>query len=113
MSKERDGALYQRLLPGGFEIVVYRMAFNFRVCFGEQGDSGMIDAYCYPDHSSCMAAAEVWNGEGGPPVGWVKHVMSGRWRPNGDPALEVDPRDPESVARHLARTALGARDGHA
>jgi hypothetical protein len=97
----RPEAIYYRALPDGLEITVYRMLFNHRVCFGEQGEwGGVIDAYCYPTPDRAIMAATLWNGEGEPLVGWTKHVMSHRYRPNGDPAREYDQRRPEPQHDH-------------
>lgn len=82
------GALYLRDLPDGRIIVVYPMLYTYRVCIGPQ-DSPFIDSsWDYPSQLEATIAAEEWDGEGDPPIGWHRHVNSGRRRPEGDPAQE-------------------------
>lgn len=85
-----EGALLARELDGGVLIVVYPMAFgNGRVCLGTLEDrSGFDDAWCYATCEQAIEAAAIWDGAGDPPVGWHRHIRSGRRRPNGDPAKE-------------------------
>jgi len=84
----RPEAVYYRALPDGYEICVYRMMFNWRVCYGPQEIPVIDDAYCYPTPEAAIRAASEWNGDGEPPVGWIKHPMTGRYRHDGDPERE-------------------------
>jgi hypothetical protein len=85
----RPEALYWRALPDGYEITVYRMLTNTRVCFGEQGEwGGIINAYCYRDLSRALEAAAVWDGTGDPLDGWHRNPHTGRRREDGDPSKE-------------------------
>lgn len=84
----RLGALYTRELDDGREIVVYQMLFTARVCIGPAGAPHYDDAWCYDTAAQAIEAAKIWDGEGDPPVGWHRHIASGRRRPNGDPEKE-------------------------
>lgn len=64
------------------------MIFTTRVCIGPAKMEYLDDVWCYHRAEDALAAAEAWNGEGDPPDGWHRHPMSGRRRPNGDPARE-------------------------
>lgn len=90
MPEGRDGALYWRALPDGFEVVVYPMTYGkVRLCYGDQGPCGFIlNAYCYESPSRAIEAAEVWDGSGDPLDGWHRNPMTGRRRPHGNPDLE-------------------------
>jgi hypothetical protein len=86
---DREGAIYWRALPDGYEITVYPMTFGkARVCYGLQHDRCIIDAYCYPTRAQALDAAAVWTGEGDPPDGWHRHPNSGRRRDDGDATRE-------------------------
>lgn len=85
----RDGALGQRALEDGRELVVYPMLFTWRLCIGPIDGSGYDDAWCYESPSSALEALATWDGEGDdPPCGWHRHPRTGRRRPNGDPGQE-------------------------
>lgn len=87
--REREGAIYWRELPDGYEVCVYPMTFGkARLCFSEQHSQCIIDAYCYPTPAAAIAAGEVWTGEGDAPDGWHRHPTSGRRREGGDPSKE-------------------------
>jgi hypothetical protein len=86
---ERVGALYWRPLPDGYEVVVYPMSFGkARLCYGQQGEDGYLDAFCYERPLRAIEAASVWTGEGDPLDGWHRNPITGRRRENGDPAKE-------------------------
>lgn len=80
------GAIYYRALDDGWEITVWRMAFNWRVCFGS--GLGFEDAYCFADRGRALQAAMLWDGVGEILDGWHKQPTTGRRRPDGDPARE-------------------------
>ena len=86
----REGAIYWKPLPDGFEITVYPMTYGkARVCFGEQGPTGGItNAYCYENPTLAVVAASLWDGEGDPIDGWHRNPITGRRRENGDPNRE-------------------------
>jgi len=86
---ERPEALYWRAIDDDYEITVYRMGLNTRVCMGERGTFGAIlDAWCYLDPRRAMEAAAAWSGTGDPIDGWHRNPITGRRREGGDPAKE-------------------------
>lgn len=86
--RQYPGALYQRELDDGRVIVVYQMFYNARICIGPANEPTYDDAWCYPDQATALKAAAEWDGEGDPPVGWIKQVGTGRRRVDGDPSRE-------------------------
>lgn len=76
----RPGALAQRILDDGRELVAYRTIFTTRLCLGAAGDPGYDDAWCYESAIDCLYACAVWNGEGDPPGRWIRHIGSARRR---------------------------------
>lgn len=83
------GTLAERELPDGRVIVVYPLIMGTaRVCIGPAGADFYDDAWCYATPVEAIAACEAWDGEGDPPVGWFRHIGTGRRRPDGDPARE-------------------------
>lgn len=85
----REGSLYTRELGDGRELTVYPMTFGkARLCIGEAGAPTYEDAWCYAFPALAVEAAKNWDGEGDAPVGWHRHIGSGRRRPDGDPARE-------------------------
>lgn len=93
-----EGYLYRRELEDGREIVVYPMLYTLRLCVGPVGD-GYERAWCYEPRPKygvpALIAAEMWDGEGDPPDGWIKEVGTERRRPDGDPAREFVAGDGE------------------
>lgn len=84
-----DGAIAQRSLGDGRELVLYKMIFTYRLCIGGEDGYGYDDAWCYHNLASALRALKDWDGEGDdPPYGWHRHIGSGRRRPDGDPAKE-------------------------
>jgi hypothetical protein len=49
------------------------------------------DLWLYPDLPSALQAARTWDGLTPEPRGWHVHPLSGRRRPDGDPAREYVP----------------------
>lgn len=85
------GTLYERVLDDGRQIDLCPMTFGkVRLCIGEApcSEHGYEDGWCYEDPIGGLEAAESWDGEGDPPVGWHRHLGSGRRRPDGDPERE-------------------------
>ena len=77
---EREDALFQRLMPDGFELVVYRMVYNDRLCLGVPNDRfGYERGWCVPIGTG-VAIAQVWDGHGDPP-GFIKEVGTDRYGP--------------------------------
>lgn len=77
----REGAIYHRYLDDGWEVTVYRMAFNYRVCLGRVESLSYEDAYCYRDRATALAAAASWDGHGPIMGGWHKNPCTGERRP--------------------------------
>lgn len=89
-SRMEEGALFWKPVGDGFEVVVYPMVLGrARVCFGEQDDPCILNAFCYDDRALAIKAGVLWDGEGDPIDGWTRHPQSGRRRPSGDPAKEM------------------------
>ena len=76
----REGALYQRELPDGRELVVYPMLFNDRIVVGLPDAPTYDDGWCMVKGTAVDVAA-TWDGEGDPPGPWIKHLGSGRIGP--------------------------------
>lgn len=76
------GALTVRDLPDGRVVCVYPMTTTFALCI-DCNEYGYSDRYCYKRSELALHAAETWDGTGDPPLGWVRHVNSGRRRPHG------------------------------
>lgn len=82
-------ALTVRDLPDGRVIAVCPLIYTFRLVVGCD-EWGYADAWCYPkkDLATAILAAAFWDGVGDPPDGWVRHIGSGRRRPDGTPESE-------------------------
>jgi hypothetical protein len=88
-SGERPEAIYWRAINEDYEICVYPMGLNTRVCLSERGKwGGILDAWCYRDPARAMEAAAAWSGTGDPLDGWHRNPITGRRREDGDPARE-------------------------
>lgn len=88
----RPESEYWRPLDDEYEVVVYRMGFNWRLCLSERGAFGLIlNGWCYPlgDRELVLRAAADWSGKGDPLDGWHRNPFDGRRRPDGDPTREV------------------------
>lgn len=84
-----DGCLYRRELGNGRLLVVAPMTFGkVRLCIGPAGEPTYEDGWCYEDQRVAIVAAETWDGEGDPPVGWHRQISTGRRREDGDPERE-------------------------
>ena len=84
---DEDGAVAERILPDGRELVVYRQMFTHKLMIGWPGLPWGDDVWCYATRSAALAAMAEWDGEG-EPAGWTRHPATGRRRPEGDPAQE-------------------------
>lgn len=105
MDRLAEGALAQRLLPGGAgELCVYPLLFGAaRLTFGRDPKCpfGYDDCWDYPNSYAAFEAMVCWDGHG-EPDGWTRHPT--RWRPKqGVRAAMTDPpRDPLATARRLS-----------
>lgn len=85
------GALCERDLGNGQVLVLYPMAYTYRLCIGASDDHcGYDDGWCYPRDGLAVAfeALAKWDGKGDPFEGWVKQIATGRRRPDGTAASE-------------------------
>lgn len=75
---EVNGYLAGRPIGNDTWICVAPMLYTFRLmlCTPDY----VMDFYCYPDRVRALSAFELWDGEGDPPDGWVKHHATGRRR---------------------------------
>lgn len=81
----RPGSLFHKYLPDGMEVTLYRMAYNFRVSFGETGAlGGILDGYCYRDFETALRAAIAWDGVSPILDGWHRNPYTGMRRDDGD-----------------------------
>lgn len=60
---------------------------NMRISLGHERSQCFFSNYCYHEIPAAWWAAIAWDGEG-EPEGWIRHLESGRRRPDGDPARE-------------------------
>lgn len=85
-----EGALLWRPLPNGYEITLYALHSGItQLAYGRQDSDAIDESYHYPTYREALLAALAWDGVGDAPVGWFRHVQSGRRRENGDPARET------------------------
>lgn len=84
-----EGSLAVRELEDGRMLVVYPLVMGtVRLCIGPPNIGTYDDAWCYQTPAEGLIAMAQWDGEGDPPVGWFRHIGSGRRRPGGDPDQE-------------------------
>lgn len=79
MSRLDEGALFEKLLDDGREMVVYPMLFNDRICIGIPGMPFHDQAWCVP-RGQGVDIAKDWDGEGDPP-NFIKQVGTDRYGP--------------------------------
>lgn len=81
-----------RFLPNGDRLDVLPMIFTAKLTFtfadNPYPEFGFDGCWCYPTVGDALAAQAAWDGEGDPPVGWIREPRSGRRRPDGDPDRE-------------------------
>ena len=83
------GYNYVRILPNGSFLAVLPMLFgNGRLILSD--DPYVVkDAWCYESVEKALLAMGQWNPETeSEPSGWIRHLASGRRRPNGDESRE-------------------------
>lgn len=85
-----EGALYVRTLcDGRFISVQPQGAGKGYLHLSPAAVAPWYDCtYVYADRRRAVLAAMLWDGNNDPPIGWERHVQSGRRRPGGDPAKE-------------------------
>lgn len=79
-----------RDLHDGRELTVQNIgASQGRLTVGQRPSQGYYaDAYDYPTIALAWRALLSWDGYGDAPLGWTRHLGSGRRREDGDPARE-------------------------
>jgi hypothetical protein len=70
----RERCRAYRALPGGRELVLYRMLFTWRLCLGEQGAMTYERHWCFPvaEFERVAEIVATWDGEGDPPGPVIK-----------------------------------------
>ena len=80
--------LYAKEISEGIYCAIKPLMFHWTMIIGEIGDQcSYADRFCYADRNAAIRAIFTWNGEG-QPTGWHRHPLTGRRRPDGDPARE-------------------------
>lgn len=80
-----------RTLPDGREVHITPATFGRARLNVTDDPSHMFysDVYCYADPYVATLAMYIWDPEKEPdPMGWEKHVQTGRYREHGNPANE-------------------------
>lgn len=87
----QEGAvhLHERDLGDGRTLYLCQMLLgNVRLNIGNTGNkTGYFDGYCFHDADAAWRAVLGWDGQE-EPDGWVRHLKSGRRRPDGTPESE-------------------------
>lgn len=78
--------LAKRTFPDGRIGMVLPITFG-RARLGIGDEYGFDDVWCFDTPERAIRALVEWDGEG-EPEGWIRHPMSGRRRPNGNPEAE-------------------------
>lgn len=79
-----------RVLPDGrFTAIHDRMIYTSAIIICNRHNilTSIDERYCYHDSKSATEALAKWDGTG-EPVGWHRHIPTGRRRENGDPLTE-------------------------
>lgn len=81
--------LYRRVLDDGRVLYLWPMlGNNLRISLSrDEHDKGFHSNYCYHDTREAWRSALGWDGNGDP-EGWVRHIETGRRRPEGDAERE-------------------------
>lgn len=82
----KDAYIGLRQLDDGRIIGLHRLLFHWTLHVDIDW-CGYRERYCYHNLDAGLHALLYWDGKGDP-EGWVKHVPSGRTRPNADPSKE-------------------------
>jgi hypothetical protein len=87
-SEDGGHCTHCKVIGDGIYAATKPLLFHWTMMIGQIGDKyGYEDRFCFADQELAENALRQWNGEG-EPVGWHRHPMSGRRRPNGDPTKE-------------------------
>jgi hypothetical protein len=81
--------LHKRVLGDGRVLYLQAMlGNNLRISLSmHEHDMGFHSNYCFHDVKAAWRSALGWDGEGDP-EGWVRHIETGRRRPDGDAERE-------------------------
>lgn len=81
--------LHRRVLDDGRVLYLWPMlGTNLRISLSQDlDDRGFHANYCYHDTTEAWRSALGWDGKGDP-EGWVRHIETGRRRPDGDAERE-------------------------
>lgn len=81
-----------RDLGDGTYVMIRPLLFHWMMVRGDFEDLiGYFDRWCYADETGARAALNAFPEQPEPsyePVGWHRHPLSGRRRPDGDPSRE-------------------------
>lgn len=72
---QEQGYFAGRRLAGGTWLVIYRMAFTWRV--GIADEEQWIDFCCFTELGDAIDCWLVWDGKGLPPGDWTRHYGTG------------------------------------
>jgi len=91
-ARREEGAhwwLYKRALDDGRVLYLQAMlGSNLRISLSrDEHDMGFHSNYCFHDTYDAWRGAIGWDGQGDP-EGWVRHIETGRRRPDGDAERE-------------------------
>lgn len=81
---------YERVLDSGMRIQVVPMTFGkARLCIGPDQALWYDDGWCYDNPVIAIAQAITWDPEKDKePDFWMRHIKTGRRRPDGDHSKE-------------------------
>lgn len=86
---DEDVAAYEIARRGTTRVMIFRFAFTVAIMTVEPPEKWYTQRWCFETAEGALRAALSWlRGGGAEPEGWVRHYPSGRYRENGDPALE-------------------------
>lgn len=86
---EKLGYDVWRILPDSRFLAVSRMTFGKGRLYLCSNIWGPDESYCYATYEQAISQMLKWNpDEQNEPEGWIRHLESGRRRPNGDPDQE-------------------------
>jgi hypothetical protein len=75
---------------GALDVALLKFAYTSAVILREENNPFVyLDRWCYHDAKAALVGATCWlESENAEPTGWHRHPMTGRRRPDGNPALE-------------------------
>lgn len=85
----QDGYQHLRVLPNGLVIGTHKMLFTTGLFVGLDR-TGYRYRYCYENENDAMLAATLWDGEGDPPLLWIKRKGLGEDKLNPEWAKSHD-----------------------